>query len=1032
MTRPPSLIATLCLVAACDAAETPNVPGYTLRTTTARALAGQRPFHLRLTGETQWTACTSLGVVGDTATARCDGRERGDRARVRDRLVDLAAQARSAAASHDATWSAAIIDLVTSKDDAGALAAITDQLRRVADVPHGEPGALNDLAVAHLVSATSLRRATSLFEALDAIERALERDTTSAIALFNRGVVLERLHLTEEAQATWAAYVRLDPDGGWADEARARLLALRSARREIVFADSSRVGRPAEWATSVRLDPQGAREYAIDVVLPRWAHAEFSHDSVIATSVLAEARALGEILARESGDSSVLQSVADVDAAGAQRRGAVVGAVREYASGARYFAQADIRRATPHVVAASQALHMVGATALASWPDLLRAAVDLYDQRYDDAATRFAGLADLARKRRALALQARAEWGLALSAARRGRHDVALKSYDRAASLFSELGERANHAAMVSQQGDVLFQLGREDDALAVKVIALEQLTQRNDPRLRHGMLLELGSQLAETALPGAARAVLREAVRGAGPLRPKDRPEALIRLAGAEARAGRFSQARVHLAAADTLVQANTDPVMQERLRVDHDAVQVLLTAADRASLAAVAQTRVIAYYERQGIAILAAPALAVRGRFHLAAGDTAQASRDLERAARSLSSHAPPSDPRLARDFAASRRSVYRDLVRLRLARHDTAGAFRYAEGVRGAPVRRGRARRGHLALAYTVLDEQTLLWVVGERGERLVRIPISADSLRAHVDAYVRLVRSTADPDSTATAARSLYIMLLNPAGRELTSTRELTVVADGALGRLPFATLRDSRGNYVVDWAAVRYAPSVWAAERARPASDLNSRANAAIVGNPSFARRSFPGLTPLRGAAREVRLIRALYQTPSVLFGPTATRSAVVNALTRSDLFHFAGHARIVERSPGDSHLVLAEDGRLASSVLTATDVAKLELHGLRLAILSACGTAQTRSRRDDVDGGLVSALLDAGASAVISSQWEADDLNTASLMVALHHELRRGVSGPEALRRAQVHVLRAAPVPAVPRVWGAFRYDVGP
>jgi CHAT domain-containing protein len=198
----------------------------------------------------------------------------------------------------------------------------------------------------------------------------------------------------------------------------------------------------------------------------------------------------------------------------------------------------------------------------------------------------------------------------------------------------------------------------------------------------------------------------------------------------------------------------------------------------------------------------------------------------------------------------------------------------------------------------------------------------------------------------------------------------------------------------------------------------------------IVGDPAFDRALFAELEPLRGAPREATEVGAAYPDALRLDAAGATKPAVLRALQRATLLHFAGHARLVERAPDLSHLVLARaPGGFEANRLTAGEIARLDLRRLRLVVLSSCGTTQPRSRRDDAEGGLADAFLDAGAAAVVSSLWEADDAEAVALMRELHAALRAGAEGAEALRRAQVRMARAGPGGGTPRTWSAFRYE---
>src|SRR3712207_8594914 len=51
----------------------------------------------------------------------------------------------------------------------------------------------------------------------------------------------------------------------------------------------------------------------------------------------------------------------------------------------------------------------------------------------------------------------------------------------------------------------------------------------------------------------------------------------------------------------------------------------------------------------------------------------------------------------------------------------------------------------------------------------------------------------------------------------------------------------------------------------------------------------------------------------LFRSTRVIRGEAATKSTLLRELPRAALLHFAGHARLVERAPILSHLVLARD-----------------------------------------------------------------------------------------------------------------------
>jgi hypothetical protein len=79
-----------------------------------------------------------------------------------------------------------------------------------------------------------------------------------------------------------------------------------------------------------------------------------------------------------------------------------------------------------------------------------------------------------------------------------------------------------------------------------------------------------------------------------------------------------------------------------------------------------------------------------------------------------------------------------------------------------------------------------------------------------------------------------------------------------------------------------------------------------------------------------------------------------------------------------------------------------------------LVITNACRTDSTRTNYDE-SLTLATAFLAAGATDVIGTRWPVDDDTTAALNLRLHHHLQVGHLPAEALRRAQLDLLRPRP-----------------
>jgi CHAT domain-containing protein/tetratricopeptide (TPR) repeat protein len=224
--------------------------------------------------------------------------------------------------------------------------------------------------------------------------------------------------------------------------------------------------------------------------------------------------------------------------------------------------------------------------------------------------------------------------------------------------------------------------------------------------------------------------------------------------------------------------------------------------------------------------------------------------------------------------------------------------------------------------------------------------------------------------------------------------------------------------------------------------------------------PVVAARDRAGFDPLPGTGVEVAHVEGQFrrafpgQEASVLTGPAAGEAAVKQALTGRHwrVLHLATHgfleppdhivilrciATLATRDalPKDGHdvfalalmypsgLVLAGANRgpgdafagagREDGVLTAEEVAALDLWGTELVVLSACETGLGWPEVGEGVVGLQRAFHAAGARAVAASLWKVNDAATSVLMERFYDNLwRQNLPKLEALRQAQLAVLR--------------------
>jgi len=194
-----------------------------------------------------------------------------------------------------------------------------------------------------------------------------------------------------------------------------------------------------------------------------------------------------------------------------------------------------------------------------------------------------------------------------------------------------------------------------------------------------------------------------------------------------------------------------------------------------------------------------------------------------------------------------------------------------------------------------------------------------------------------------------------------------------------------------------------APSAWALVRNEKAQ--HERKGLRAIGNPLSK-----GLPPLRwGQAEALTLAKLAGDIDAARIGYEATREKVVTDLKEALIYEASCHGNGGTGDFLDYCLFLANRERLSLRNIFSGQLT--DLRGLRLFILSACqtGILDLHEARDEVRSSAVG-LLQAGAEAVLATQWSVNDGATYLLIVRFYQiwqQSDRGMSPAAALAAAQ-------------------------
>lgn len=350
--------------------------------------------------------------------------------------------------------------------------------------------------------------------------------------------------------------------------------------------------------------------------------------------------------------------------------------------------------------------------------------------------------------------------------------------------------------------------------------------------------------------------------------------------------------------------------------------------------------------------------------------------------------------------------------------------------------------------IAIEY-VLDEPHAfcVWITNQDAGLIV-LPAGGQRIQSLTQDFLnRIQTKTYD----ARAAEQLYSILAEPIS-QTTTHKNWIIVPDGILYFLPFDTLRDPAGRYLVRSQTISYVPALTVLSVLRARKENEPRRLFLGVGDVRYQDQgdisselpkpqgiektvlrglsdtlSFPTYDLPQTRAEVLGVNKILGNRGVVLLSSHATGAAFKSEpLADFRIVHLAVHGFSDDRFPDRSGLVLGVDRTSDDDgLLLIPEIMRLHFNA-DLVTLSACDTGIGKVEGEEGITNLAEAFLVSGARAVVASLWSADDTFTADLMKRFYTHLAQGEDKATALRDAKIDLLTKYGDQVSPYYWGAF------
>ncbi len=310
------------------------------------------------------------------------------------------------------------------------------------------------------------------------------------------------------------------------------------------------------------------------------------------------------------------------------------------------------------------------------------------------------------------------------------------------------------------------------------------------------------------------------------------------------------------------------------------------------------------------------------------------------------------------------------------------------------------------------YFVTEKSLYVWAIHRDMVHLEQIALTREGLRNLVFSFLNAIHDK-KKSRTESISRKAYDLLLKPVIPFVTGER-IGFIPDDSLIYLPFAAL-SYRGKFLVEGFSLFQLSGLGLLEQVMSVKEPSGLRILAF-GDPDLENETLD----LHRAAEELAFIHKRIGHTTVLLNEQASEAKAAEITAGYDILHFAVRAVFDPDNPLRSGLLLTP-GAGQDGTLSALEIYRLRFP-VRAVVLSGCDTVPEKDPEGKALSALQQAFFFAGSPSVVSTLWLTQDRAASHLLELFYRQQGKKESLSDALRTAQLRLLREG---YPPHVWAA-------